>query len=51
MGQLQNLLTKISETSAFLVPEIQAIRDERFAEFLDDPALGHGKRSSGKFGG
>ena len=39
MAQLQSLLTKIGETSAFVVPEIQAISDERFAEFLDDPAL------------
>jgi oligoendopeptidase F len=39
MGQLQNLLTQISETASFLAPEIQAISDERFAQFLDDPAL------------
>jgi oligoendopeptidase F len=39
MGQLQNLLTKISEAAAFLVPEIQAIDDARFAEMLADPAL------------
>jgi oligoendopeptidase F len=39
MGQLQNLLTKIGEAAAFVVPEIQAISDERFAEFLRDPAL------------
>jgi len=39
MGQLQNLLTKISEAAAFLVPEIQAINDERFAQYLEDPAL------------
>lgn len=39
MGQLQNLLTTISEATAFLVPEIQAIEDEKFAQFLDDPAL------------
>jgi oligoendopeptidase F len=39
MGQLDNLLTRISETAAFLVPEIQAINDETFARFLDDPAL------------
>ena len=39
MGQLQNLLTKIGEAFAFLVPEIQAIDDEKFAQFLDDPAL------------
>jgi oligoendopeptidase F len=39
MGQLQNLLTKISETASFLGPEIQAIPDDTFAQFLDDPAL------------
>ncbi|MGI9088048.1 MAG: oligoendopeptidase F [Chthoniobacterales bacterium] len=39
IGQLQNLLTKISEASAFLGPEIMAISDEKFAQFLDDPAL------------
>ncbi|MEO8438991.1 MAG: oligoendopeptidase F [Spartobacteria bacterium] len=39
MGQLQNLLTTIGETTAFLVPEIQAIDDAKFAQFLDDPAL------------
>ena len=39
MGQLQNLLTKIGEAAAFVVPEIQAIDDERFAKFLADPAL------------
>ncbi len=39
MGQLQNLLTTISEAAAFLGPEIQAIPDEKFAQFLDDPAL------------
>ena len=39
MGQLQNLFTKIGETASFIVPEIQAIDDESFAHFLDDPAL------------
>ena len=39
MGQLQNLLTRISEVASFLGPEIQAIPDKKFAEFLDDPAL------------
>ncbi len=33
MGQLQNLLTKISEAASFLGPEIQAIPDEKFANF------------------
>ena len=39
MGQLQNLFTKIGEATAFLVPEIQAISDERFEEFLAAPVL------------
>jgi oligoendopeptidase F len=39
MGQLQNLLTTIGEATAFSGPEIQAIDDETFAKFLDDPAL------------
>jgi oligoendopeptidase F len=39
MGQLQNLHTKISEAASFLGPEIQAIPDEKFAQFLEDPAL------------
>ena len=39
MGQLQNLLTKIGEVASFLGPEIQAIPDDMFAQFLEDPAL------------
>ncbi|MGB8341413.1 MAG: oligoendopeptidase F [Chthoniobacterales bacterium] len=39
MGQLQNLLTIIGEAASFIVPEIQAIDDESFARFLEDPAL------------
>src|SRR6202790_82464 len=39
IGEVQNLLTKIGETAAFVVPEIQAIDDEKFAQFLADPAL------------
>src|SRR6266704_3720936 len=38
-GQVQNLFTKIGETAAFVVPEILAIDDERFAQFIADPAL------------
>src|SRR5205807_1985052 len=38
-GQLQNMLTTLGELSAFVVPEIQAIEDGRFAEFLKSPAL------------
>jgi oligoendopeptidase F len=39
IGQVQNLLTKIGEASAFVVPEILAIDDEKFAQFIADPAL------------
>ena len=39
VGQLQNLLTKIGEAAAFVVPEILAINHEKFAQFLADPAL------------
>jgi len=43
MGQMQNLLTKISEAGSFLGPEIQAIPDDQFAQFLEDPALAEWK--------
>jgi len=39
VGQLQNLMTKIAEASAFVVPEIQAIDDARWEKFVADPAL------------
>lgn len=39
MGQLQNLTTLIGEAASFLTPEIQAIPDEKFAQFLQAPAL------------
>ena len=39
IGQIQNLMTKIAEAEAFVVPEIQAINDETFAKFIADPAL------------
>src|SRR5436305_9061513 len=39
IGQVQNLLTKIGEVAAFVVPEILAIDDETFAKFIADPAL------------
>src|SRR5881409_2006093 len=39
IGQVQNLLTKIGEAAAFVVPEILAIDDKKFAEFIADPAL------------
>jgi oligoendopeptidase F len=39
VGQVQNLLTRIGEVAAFVIPEIQAIDDEKFAEFMADRAL------------
>jgi oligoendopeptidase F len=39
IGQVQNLLTKIGEAAAFITPEILAIDDEQFAQFIADPAL------------
>jgi oligoendopeptidase F len=39
VGQIQNLLTRIGEAFAFVVPEIQAIDDEEFATFIANPAL------------
>ncbi len=33
-GQVQNLFTKIGETAAFVVPEILAIDDKQFAQFI-----------------
>src|SRR5215467_12626471 len=38
-GRLQNLMTKLAEASAFVVPEIQAIDDTRWQQFIADPAL------------
>lgn len=38
-GRLQSLLTKIEETSSFIAPEIQAIDDKTFADFLANPIL------------
>jgi len=45
MAQLQNLLTKVCEAFAFVAPEIQAIDDEKFAQFLNDALLVRGERS------
>jgi oligoendopeptidase F len=39
VGQVQNLLTKIGEVSAFVIPEILTIDDEQFGRFIADPAL------------
>jgi oligoendopeptidase F len=43
MGQMQNLLTKIGEAASFLTPEIQAIPDDTFRQFLNDPSLAEWK--------
>ncbi|HZE13919.1 MAG TPA: M3 family oligoendopeptidase, partial [Chthoniobacterales bacterium] len=43
MGQLQNLLTKIGETASFMTPEIQAIPDDKFSQFLEAPTLAEWK--------
>src|SRR5215813_6493265 len=39
IGRVRNLITKIGEAAAFVVPEILAIDDKRFEKFLADPAL------------
>jgi oligoendopeptidase F len=39
IGQVQNLVTKIGEAGAFVVPEIMAIDDGTFTKFITDPAL------------
>src|SRR5438477_10152287 len=39
IGQVQNLLTKIGETAAFVAPQILAIAHETFPKFVADPAL------------
>src|ERR1051326_2185114 len=39
VGQLQNLMTKIGEAFAFVVPEIQAIDDATFSQFTANEAL------------
>jgi oligoendopeptidase F len=38
-SQLDNLLTRIAEASAFLAPEIMALPDDAFARYLADPVL------------
>src|SRR5437667_597900 len=48
VGQIQNLLTKIGEAFAFVVPEIEAIDDETFAKFIVDPALADWRIKLGK---
>src|SRR5215475_5769298 len=39
IGQVQNLLTKIGEAAAFVVPEILATDDATFAKFVANPVL------------
>ena len=39
VGRLQNLMTKIGEASAFVVPEIQAIDDAQWQSFLEAEVL------------
>jgi oligoendopeptidase F len=39
IGQIQNLMTKIAEAVAFVVPEIQTIDGNTFAKFVADPVL------------
>src|SRR5204863_8594632 len=39
IGQVQNLLTKIGEAAAFIVPEVLAIDDATFAKYFADAAL------------
>jgi oligoendopeptidase F len=38
-AELTNLLTKVREASSYMGPEIQAIPDDKFQCFLDDPKL------------
>lgn len=39
IGQLQNLMTQIGELASFIIPEIQAIDDARWQQFMKEPAL------------
>lgn len=38
-SEFENVLTKVGETLSFIVPEIQAIDDDSFQAYLEDPAL------------
>jgi len=38
-AELTNLLTKVHEAASYINPEIQAIPDDKFERFLDDPVL------------
>jgi len=44
-AELTHLLTKVREAGAYINPEIQAIPDEQFQRFLDDPKLADWKTS------
>jgi oligoendopeptidase F len=44
-AELTNLLTKVREASSYINPEIQAIPDDQFQSFLDNPKLGDWKIS------
>jgi oligoendopeptidase F len=44
-AELTNLLTKVREAGSYIHPEIQAIPDEQFSRFLDDPKLADWKIS------
>jgi oligoendopeptidase F len=44
-AELTNLLTKLYESASYINPEIQAISDDNFQGFLDDPVLTDWKTS------
>jgi oligoendopeptidase F len=44
-AQFDNLMTRIGEACAFLSPEIMAIEESRFEQFLNDPVLAPWKTS------
>ncbi len=44
-AELTNLLTKVHEAGSYINPEIQAIPEDRFQSFLDDPKLANWKIS------
>jgi oligoendopeptidase F len=45
MAELTNLLTKVNEACSYIAPELQAIPDDRFQNFLDNPKLADWKIS------
>ncbi len=47
-AELTNLLTKVHESASYINPEIQAIPDDKFQRFLDDPVLANWKISLSK---